>query len=223
MDIHRPKAAHSLREFLIEIGTIVCGVLIAIGLEQIVEQVHWSHEVEAERAALRNEARDNVTTAAYRVAEDPCITRRLAEIEGGFRRQAKGQSTGFRSAVTKPPSWTESTGSWDIAVSGQALGHMPIKEKLAFSVAFGTYKAFARLRFDEDAIWRGLSLINHPEILAPGDWVELHHAYGQALGMNERLKTITKDLLGDTSMGQRPIKFGKLDSDRLQTFCTSTL
>ena len=78
---------------------------------------------------------------------------------------------------------------------------MPIKEKLAFSVAFETYKAFARLRFDEDAIWRGLSLINHPEILAPGDWVELHYAYGQALGMNERLKTITKDMLGDTSMG----------------------
>ena len=90
MDIHRPKAAHSLREFLIEIGTIVCGVLIAIGLEQIVEQVHWSHEVEAERAALRNEARDNVTTAAYRVAEDHCITLRLAEIEGGFSPPGEG-------------------------------------------------------------------------------------------------------------------------------------
>ena len=34
MEIHRPKAAHSVREFLIEIGTIVCGILIALGLEQ---------------------------------------------------------------------------------------------------------------------------------------------------------------------------------------------
>ena len=33
MEIHKPKAAHSVREFLIEIGTIVCGILIALGLE----------------------------------------------------------------------------------------------------------------------------------------------------------------------------------------------
>jgi hypothetical protein len=26
MDIHRPKAAHSIREFLVEIGTIICGI-----------------------------------------------------------------------------------------------------------------------------------------------------------------------------------------------------
>ena len=32
MDIHRPHAAHSWREFAIEIGTIVLGILIALGL-----------------------------------------------------------------------------------------------------------------------------------------------------------------------------------------------
>jgi hypothetical protein len=37
MEIHKPKAAHNVREFLIEIGTIVCGILIALGLEQAVE------------------------------------------------------------------------------------------------------------------------------------------------------------------------------------------
>lgn len=34
MDIHKPKAAHSWREFLTEIGAIVCGILIAIRLER---------------------------------------------------------------------------------------------------------------------------------------------------------------------------------------------
>ena len=75
MEIHKPKAAHSVREFLVEIGTITCGILIALGLEQAVEQVHWHHEVETERAALQDEARQSVTTAAYRVALDPCIER----------------------------------------------------------------------------------------------------------------------------------------------------
>jgi hypothetical protein len=219
MDIHKPKPAHSWREFLTEIGTIICGILIALGLEQAVEQVHWSHEVEAERAALLDEAKENVSTAAYRMTEDPCITRRLAEIEEGFRRQSKGQTTGFGRAVTRPPTWTASTGSWEIAVSGQALAHMPHKEKLSFSDAFDSYKAFARLRTDENAIWRRLSLISHPDILAAGDWVELHQAYGEALGMNERMKTLTKYVIETANMGQRPGKFDRLDADRLKEFC----
>ena len=223
MDIHKPKPWHGWREFLKEVATIVLGVLIAIGAEQVVEQAHWRHEVEAERAALQNEAQENVTTAAYREAEAPCIERRLAEIEEGFRRQAKGQATGFRRPVTKPPSWTASSGSWDIAVSGQALGHMPQKEKLAFSEAFDTYRAFALLRAEEDAIWLRLSLLNHPDILAPGDWVELHQAMGQALGMNARMATSTKYILESVAMGQRPKKFEPMDSDPLKAFCTSIL
>ncbi len=223
MEIHKPKPWHGLREFGKEVATIVLGVLIAIGAEQIVEQAHWRHEVEAERAALQNEAQENVTTAAYRVAEQPCVERRLAEIELGFRRQAKGEPTGFRQPVTKPPSWTASSGSWDIAVSGQALGHMPQKEKLAFSEAFDTYKGFAHLRAEEDAIWLRLSLLNHPDILSPGDWVELHQAFGEALGMNARMSTITKYILEDAAMGQHPQAFGPIDSAPLKAFCTSIL
>ena len=136
MEIHKPKAAHNWREFLVEIGTIVCGILIALGLEQAVEALHWRHEVEAERAALREEALQVLTSVAYRRAEEPCMERRLDELEEGFRRQAKGVPLGFRQPFARPPIWVASTGTWDIAVSGQALGHMDHKEKLSFSDAF---------------------------------------------------------------------------------------
>ena len=66
MDIHRPKAAHSVREFLIEIGTITCGILIALGLEQAVEQLHSRHETEEVDKALRLEVRRNLGEAVQR-------------------------------------------------------------------------------------------------------------------------------------------------------------
>jgi len=69
MDIHKPKPVHSWREFLSEIAVIVCGILIALAGEQVVEAFHWRHEVEAQREALRSEARDNLSAAAYRKAE----------------------------------------------------------------------------------------------------------------------------------------------------------
>ena len=40
MDIHKPKPFHGWREFLAEIAVIVTGIVIALGLEQVVEQIH---------------------------------------------------------------------------------------------------------------------------------------------------------------------------------------
>ena len=65
MDIHKPKAAHSWREFLIEIGTIICGILIALGLEQVVESVHRGSEVREAREALHKELSINAQGAEH--------------------------------------------------------------------------------------------------------------------------------------------------------------
>ena len=50
MEIHKPKPAHSVREFLIELLTIVAGILIAISLEQAVESLHWHEKVASARS-----------------------------------------------------------------------------------------------------------------------------------------------------------------------------
>src|SRR5579864_3974164 len=135
MDIHKPKPWHGVREFTKEIGTIVIGVLIALGAEQMAEAFHWRHEVEVEREALRSEVRDNVAAALYRRSEQACVDARLAQLAEVFRRHASGQPLEIKGKVESLPIWIATTGSWDIEVSGQALGHMPQKEKLAFSDA----------------------------------------------------------------------------------------
>jgi hypothetical protein len=53
LEVHVPKAAHSLHDFAIELLTIVAG--IAIGMEQAVETLHWHEKVKAAREALRHE------------------------------------------------------------------------------------------------------------------------------------------------------------------------
>ena len=88
MHIHKPKAAHSLREFLAEIGVIVVGVLIALAFEQVVEAFHWRHEVLMERDALLGEVRLNLSAAAFRQSEQACVDARLNQIAEVFRRHA---------------------------------------------------------------------------------------------------------------------------------------
>jgi hypothetical protein len=65
MDVHKPKRWHGWREFAKEVGTIVLGVLIAIGLEQTVEALHHRDQVSDMTRKLRQESIENRRVIAY--------------------------------------------------------------------------------------------------------------------------------------------------------------
>lgn len=125
VEIHKPKAAHSWREFLTEIGTIVCGILIALGLEQVVEAARLRQEVHEARETIRGEIADNAQSLLFGMAEDKCF---MPQIEA-FGVWARGGP--------KPPSLRtnlaeyQSTG-WDSVKAG-AVTHMPLEERLAIA------------------------------------------------------------------------------------------
>jgi hypothetical protein len=81
MDIHKPKPWHGWPEFLKEVGTIVIGVLIALGAEQGVEWLHWQERTQAAEAQLQRELSFSWGTAEERIEVTPCLERRLAALE----------------------------------------------------------------------------------------------------------------------------------------------
>jgi hypothetical protein len=81
MDIHKPKAAHSWREFLIEIGTIICGILIALSLEQVVELLRTNEKSQAAEAAIREELSDQLAFATVVLKLKPSLDERVAELQ----------------------------------------------------------------------------------------------------------------------------------------------
>jgi hypothetical protein len=205
MDIHKPKSWHGVREFLKEYGIIVLGVLTALAFEQMVEALHWRHEVETERRALLGEVQVNLNALLFRQSEQPCIDRRLAEITEVFRRQSHGEPLGLHAPVSRPQPWEESTGSWQIAVADQALSHMPLAEKLKFSDAFSSFDAFNAMREREDEAWRNLSLLDQAPNLTPADWAKLHDDYAVAKGVSERVSAALWYPLARTNMGEKPV------------------
>jgi len=82
MEIHKPKAAHSWREFLIEIGTIVTGILIALGLEQSIEAFHERQLAHEAQDAIDAEMRSDLDLIASRLSRQMCIERRLDQVAG---------------------------------------------------------------------------------------------------------------------------------------------
>lgn len=102
VEIHRPKAAHSWREFLIEIGTIVIGILIALGLEQSIEALHEHGLAREAKEAIDAEIQTNVDRIADRQARQPCIDKRLNQITGLLEVWAGGQPPPSGLAIGDP-------------------------------------------------------------------------------------------------------------------------
>jgi hypothetical protein len=65
-----PKPLHGWREFAGEVGIIVTGVLIALGAEQVVEEIHFRNAVASERMALHEALRDELAEPAGRLTQE---------------------------------------------------------------------------------------------------------------------------------------------------------
>ena len=204
MHFHLPRPLHGWREFVGEVGIIVLGVLIALGAEQVIEDIHWRHEIEATRQALEMEAADNLSAAATRRRQQSCADKRLSEIAAMFRAHATGRPIRVRGAIGRPVSYYGSTDAWDVEVASQALSHMSLDEKLSLSTAFANYKNMNDVLRLEQTAWLRLNVLNAPEQLEAGDWPPLRQAYAEAQSLSARLQIITADIVSSETLGQRP-------------------
>lgn len=136
MHVHLPKATHGLKEFLVEIGVIVIGVMIALAGEQLVEWVHGRHELADAREALHNElSADSAALLAMR-AENPCSDARLQLLQSWSEGRVKIDSSHLASMDERPRLWTLQTAAWDVTKASGTAGEMPIRERLAYAAVY---------------------------------------------------------------------------------------
>jgi hypothetical protein len=91
MEIHKPKPIHNLRELASEIGVIVVGILIALGLEQAVESYHSHEGARAAEAAIVAELRVSYLTSLTQNNMRDCTTRQLASLAEAVGRGDQGE------------------------------------------------------------------------------------------------------------------------------------
>lgn len=142
LDVHPPhQAAHSWKDFLIHIATIVIGLLIAIGLEQSVEWVHHHNELRETRRALALERRMNVATSVARAKEFEREERKLQTNLAIF--EYLGKHPGAPASEWPGRlSWTNLSlgfddAAWQLAVKSNVTAYMSHAELLNLTELYG--------------------------------------------------------------------------------------
>jgi len=179
MDIHKPKAAHSWSEFLTEIGTIICGIVIALGLEQLVSNIEWSRKVAETREALGLELAESLGKADNRTQLASCMNQRLDALAVIVDRAAKTGVLPPLPTPTEPPYYSWGSGVWTSALSSQSASHLPAEQLRGYSRFYQILDRVSEAEPREEQAWTVLFGLAGPG--RPFD-AEDARIYRQAIG-----------------------------------------
>ena len=188
MDIHKPKAAHSWREFLVEIGTIVCGILIALGLEQVVEHTRSELQVKEARQAINQELELNLARLRFTSAGDRCREVRLGLFEQWSAGKAKLDSSNLFDMKNRPIFSKLRASAWDITKSGAVAAHMPLDDRLKFGNVYDVISSANDDGNEEGQVWTRFARFSGKELLDAIDARALREDVGVARAYAESRK-----------------------------------
>jgi len=159
LEVHAPhETVHTWRDFFIHIATIVVGLLIAVGLEQVVEAVHQHRELVETREALEQE---QLANEALWAANERDWRRTYVELKNNIMvLQYAGQHVGL--SPTQLPGelrWTQSPflmkhAAWDAAKQKGIVQRMGLDEGNSYEEYYGLMTAMGEQSL---AVWNAMN------------------------------------------------------------------
>lgn len=223
MHIHLPKPLHGWREVAGEIAVIVVGVLIALAAEQLVESVHWRNEVTEFREAADHELAYDVAAYQYRARQEPCISRRIAELKRWGEAHRRGEARPLGGEIGRPSVLIFRSGVWG-ARSAEVMTHMPLDARVGYASLYDRLANLQGQIVDEREAWRSLAAFNGARRLSEENLMRLNELVFRAESIDRVMRTSVRQITNDIGvLGITP----RLDNSHVPapdpSFCKSLL
>ena len=144
MDIHPPeRPIRSVRDFLLQIFTITCGIVIALGMEEAVQAHRDAVLRDQSRAQFAAEIAANtarIDTAEQQNAKDEAW---LMTALKGFDERLRHQPHGAPESPTAPRSFPQmQAAAWQTALATRAIAQFDFAQVQALATAYERQTAF---------------------------------------------------------------------------------
>lgn len=165
----RPKPGFRLflsRKRLVELAVIVLGVLIALGLENLIQEVRFRADARDLERAFVTEVSNAVLLSLERQAITPCLIRRLrvlsahVDAAGGVLEPVEALPSGFGYAtpqIYRSPTRVWVTSSFDRALGSEAFKRIPAARADEYASLFAQIRSQQELNDAEFLAAMGLA------------------------------------------------------------------
>jgi hypothetical protein len=222
MQVQVPKPLHGWRAFAGEVGVIVLGVLIAIALGQIVDEIHWNGQVADARALMSQDMARSNRSFAFRVAAHDCVGARLGALDEIVEQAAKHQARLLPDEVIPDIGNALPNSAWETSRASQTLAHFdrePLHLYGTYYLQLGNIYTFMN---EEVRDWGVIDVLRRdPNRLGPTDIAGVRVAIKHASFENDIVASIARDELTTSRQLHEPVP--QVDRVRLAGVCSNIL
>ena len=155
-----PKPLHGWRIFLGEVGVIVLGVLLALGAQQVVQDVQMQGEVSEFRRTIDHEIALNLYVYDVRARQASCITKRLEEMVSWLEKARNGEAVPPLRTL-RPTTLSAYRSVWDNR-NASVFAHLPANPRQKYAEFYDELaNNTLQIALESDA-WRELESYGEP-------------------------------------------------------------
>ncbi len=149
------------RKFAREVGSIVLGVLIALGLGEVASGIRWHFDAADARQAMMRDFEADAGVMHERQLAKPCIDRRLHDVDALLKQARRSGVLPQVSTIGRPPTRPLVTAAWDMSVSSGILPHLSRSEASGFSTHFDMIDELEGEFRAQSTLWARLSALEN--------------------------------------------------------------
>lgn len=158
---HLPKAPHDWRTLVFEVCIIVIGILIAIGLDELVDRKHERQEAVDAEEAIRGEIGYNLGRLRLRLDTRPCIDRRIAEMQTILDSAAREPNIATPSWIGRPIYSTFERNRWDVESQAGRVALIDARRLYKYAVLYAVMEDIEGEMKVEQTDWAKLRSLEH--------------------------------------------------------------
>ena len=157
MHFHVPKPLHGWREFVHEIWIVVIGILIALILNQIVEELNWTRKARTAERSIAHELSLDAGVLDEREIESGCLRNTLAQLHTVIAEaQRTGQVGDVEGGVAMPMIRPLKTAAWEAAIADGTAAHFTEGQRQQFALIYPILTDYRHDLDDEQRLWTHL-------------------------------------------------------------------
>jgi hypothetical protein len=202
-----PKPIHGWRAFGGEVGVIVLGVLIAIGVQKVAESVNDARRVSNAEENIRVEIADNLGDLSKRADIQRCLTSRLEEIAHHLQQAEASPDSPPPTWIGRPQVWNMSSFRWNTASQGGGSSLMSAEEQATYADIYGSFIQVEIAQAIEQDAWMKLRAMEGQQHLSDTILSEMRVALSQARYSNWRIHLSAEQALEEAGkLGILPVR-----------------
>jgi hypothetical protein len=152
MAIQWPRPSRGLRRLVKEVSIIVLGVLLALGAQQIADDLDWRHKARDAVEAMRLEMQeDNGPQGFVRIAAEHCYDGQLDAIQAAIEAGQDRRVVAALAAAYQPPVRTWDSDAWNATVAAGVPAHVSAQQMVDWSTPYRTIPDLRRVNAQESA------------------------------------------------------------------------